>query len=80
MLKLRQAWDAASMKDKEIGYTTRFPPSMADSKQYGFPEFNSDGEGLDINNWLKAHGSSLNKIVSWVNIMAYDVDRAVLLK
>ena len=21
-----------------------------------------------------AHGSSLNKIVSWVNIMAYDVD------
>ena len=73
MLKLRQALDAAGMKDKEIGYTTRFNAFMADSKQYGFPGFQSDGEGLAIDDWLKTHGSSLNKVINNVNIMAYDV-------
>jgi hypothetical protein len=73
MLKLRQKLDAEGMQDKQIGYTTRFNAFMSDSKQYGFAGFNSDGEGLAIDNWLKAHGSSLNKVVNWVNIMAYDV-------
>ena len=74
MMKLRQKLDAEGMQDKEIGYTTRFNAFMPDSKQYGFAGFNSDGEGIAIDNWLKDHGSSLNKIVNWVNIMAYDVD------
>ncbi|APC96610.1 glycoside hydrolase family 18 protein [Francisella frigiditurris] len=73
LLKLRQALDKAGLQDKQIGYTTRFNAFMADSKQYGFPGFNSDGEGLAIDNWLKAHGSSLNNVVDFVNIMAYDV-------
>ncbi|MBK2084703.1 glycosyl hydrolase family 18 protein [Francisella adeliensis] len=73
MLKLRQKLDAAGMQDKEIGYTTRFNAFMTDSKKYGFAGFKSDGEGIAIDNWLKANGSSLNKVVNWVNIMAYDV-------
>ena len=73
MLKLREALDTAGLQDKEIGYTTRFNAFMADSSKYGFAGFNSDGEGLDINNWLKANDSSLNKVVNWNNIMAYDV-------
>ncbi|AIT10187.1 hypothetical protein LO80_09515 [Candidatus Francisella endociliophora] len=73
MLKLRQKLDAEGMQDKQIGYTTRFNAFMADSSKYGFPGFNSDGEGLAIDDWLRAHGSSLNKVVNWVNIMAYDV-------
>ncbi|WP_144242733.1 hypothetical protein [Candidatus Francisella endociliophora] len=73
LLKLRTALDAAGMQDKEIGYTTRFNAFMADSSKYGFAGFNSDGEGLAIDNWLKAHGSSLDEVVDHVNIMAYDV-------
>jgi GH18 family chitinase len=73
MLKLRQKLDAEGMQDKQIGYTTRFNAFMPDSKQYDFAGFNSDGEGIAIDDWLRAHGSSLNKVVNWVNIMAYDV-------
>ncbi len=73
LLKLRQALDKAGMQDKQIGYTTRFNAFMENAKVYGFSHFASDGEGLAINNWLKAHNSSLNAVVDWVNIMAYDV-------
>ena len=73
LLKLRQALDKAGMQDKQIGYTTRFNAFMENGSEYGFSNFASDGEGLAINNWLKAHGSSLNAVVDWVNIMAYDV-------
>ncbi|WHN64766.1 hypothetical protein [Cysteiniphilum sp. QT6929] len=74
LLKLRQALDKAGMHDKQIGYTTRFNAFMQNASEYGFSHYQSDGEGLAINNWLKAHGSSLNAVVDWVNIMAYDVD------
>jgi GH18 family chitinase len=73
LLKLRQALDKAGMQDKLIGYTTRFNAFMGNASDYGFSHFASDGEGLAINNWLKAHNSSLNAVVDWVNIMAYDV-------
>ncbi|WP_325099827.1 glycosyl hydrolase family 18 protein [Allofrancisella guangzhouensis] len=74
MLKLRQALDDAGMYDKEVGYTTRFNAFFGNSEDHAFPaKFNSDGEGLAIDGWLKDHGSSLNEVVNWVNIMAYDV-------
>ena len=57
------------MQDKQIGYTTRFNAFMQNSKDYAFTGFASDGEGLTINNWLKAYGSSLNAVVDWVNII-----------
>lgn len=78
MMKLRQRLDQEGMQDKQIGYTTRFNAFMKNSANYGFKGgtpnggFYSDGEGLAIDDWLRAHGSSLNKVVNWVNIMAYD--------
>ena len=46
---------------------------MQDSKKYGLAGFSSDGEGLIIEKWLKSQGSSLDKVISFVYIMAYDV-------
>lgn len=73
MKKLREELDKAGLADKSIGYTTRFNAFMENSTAYGFKGFQSDGEGIAINNRLKAQGTSLNDIVDWVNIMAYDV-------
>lgn len=74
LLKLRQALDQAGLSDKEIGYTTRFNAFWNNTNQ---PEnhsaFASDGEGLEIENYLNQQGSSLNDVVDWVNIMMYDV-------
>jgi GH18 family chitinase len=73
MLRLRQALDKAGLKDKVIGYTTRFNSFMKNSKDVGFSGFNSDGEGLAINTYLKGKGTSLEAVASFINIMAYDV-------
>ncbi|MBY7735368.1 glycosyl hydrolase family 18 protein, partial [Francisella philomiragia] len=71
---LREKLDAKGMQDKVIGYTTRFNAFFESSKAHGFPsDFNSDGEGIVIEKWLEENGSSLDKVVNWVNIMAYDV-------
>jgi hypothetical protein len=77
LMKLRVELDKSGLKDKEIGYTTRFNAFMHDSRNYGFREnFASDGEGLSVDDWLISHGSSLNMVVNWVNIMAYNVGPA----
>ena len=47
---------------------------MQDSKIYGFSGFNSDGEGLIIDKWLKSQGSSLDNVASFIYLMGYDVD------
>ncbi|MBK2255742.1 hypothetical protein IBE48_09810, partial [Francisella philomiragia] len=71
---LRERLDAEGMSDKQIGYTTRFNAFFESSKAHGFAsDFNSDGEGIAIDKWLKDNGSSLDQVVNWVNIMAYDV-------
>ncbi|KEI35514.1 chitin binding protein [Francisella sp. W12-1067] len=71
---LREKLDAEGMSDKQIGYTTRFNAFFESSKNHGFANnFNSDGEGIAIEKWLKDNGSSLDEVVNWVNIMAYDV-------
>ncbi|WP_407878140.1 glycosyl hydrolase family 18 protein, partial [Francisella sciaenopsi] len=71
---LREKLDAEGMTDKQIGYTTRFNAFFESSKAHGFAnDFNSDGEGIAIEKWLEENGSSLDKVVNWVNIMAYDV-------
>ncbi|MDE4945137.1 hypothetical protein NAI65_13240, partial [Francisella tularensis subsp. holarctica] len=44
------------------------------SQAHGFAsDYNSDGEGIAIQKWLRDHDSSLEKTVNWVNIMAYYV-------
>jgi GH18 family chitinase len=74
LLQLRIALDAAGLQDKEIGYTTRFNAFWSsEDRPEGFAEFGSDGEGLIVEQYLQSKGSSLNKVVDWVNIMAYDV-------
>lgn len=73
LLTLRKKLDKAGLSEKSIGYTTRFNAFMHDSSRYGFTSGRTDGEGITIDHWLKAHGSSLNEVVDWVNIMAYDV-------
>lgn len=73
MLALRQQLDKAGLVDKEIIYTTRFNAFMSNSKTYGFAGFNSDGEGLDISNIIQQNNSTLDQVISAVNIMAYDV-------
>ena len=79
MLKLRQALDRDGMGDKQIGYTTRFNAFWNDeTRPCGYTSFPSDGEGLTIEETLNGMGSSLNKIVNWVNVMMYDVPPADL--
>ncbi|TDT72788.1 glycosyl hydrolase family 18 (putative chitinase), partial [Allofrancisella inopinata] len=71
---LRKKLDDEGMSDKQIGYTTRFNAFFESSKDHGFAaDFNSDGEGIAIEKWLKDNESSLDEVVNWVNIMAYDV-------
>lgn len=51
------------MSDKQIGYTTRFNAFFESSKAHGFAtDYNSDGEGIAIDKWLKDNGSSLDKV------------------
>ena len=74
LLKLRQKLDAEGMQNKQIGYTTRFNAFFDDTNRpMGFMKFDSDGEGLSVEHTLNQLGSSLNEVVDWVNIMAYDV-------
>lgn len=69
--------DAAGMKNKQIGYTTRFNAFWDDSNRpSGIQAFASEGEGIIIDNTLKAKGSSLKQVVNFVNIMLYDVPPA----
>jgi len=73
LLTLNQRLRQEGMNDKMVGYTTRFNAFMEDSTKYGFGGFSSDGEGITIAKWLKDHGTSLDDVVDWVNVMAYDV-------
>ena len=77
MLALRRGLDDAGMKDKTVGYTTRFnafwDDDHAGTKPANYTLFPSDGEGLKIEETLNELGSSLNEIVDWVHIMQYDV-------
>ncbi len=72
---LRNAMDENGLSDKLIGYTTRFNAFWG----AGVPvptnvtPFQSDGEGIDINNSLTNSGSSFADTVDWANIMMYDV-------
>ena len=79
MMKLRTSLDENGLKSKEIGYTTRFNAFWTSlDRPSGFDEFASDGEGITINEYLKKHNKSLNDIVDWVNIMAYDIPNSQL--
>ena len=74
LLKLHTALKREGMHDKSIGYTTRFNAFWNDkSRPEGYKQFDSDGEGLTIDQTLRDMGSSLDTIVDWVNIMLYDV-------
>ena len=72
---LRNAMDENGLSDKLIGYTTRFNAFWG----AGVPvptnvtPFQSDGEGIDINDSLTNSGSSFADTVDWANIMMYDV-------
>lgn len=79
LLKLRSGLDNAGLHSKQIGFTTRHNAFWDGSNRpAGFPAFNSDGEGLDIDRALKESGSSINQVVDWVNIMMYDESPANL--
>ena len=74
MLALRTGLDKEGMEDKQVGYTTRFNAFWNnDTKPDNYTYFASDGEGLTVEKTLNDLGSSLNAIVNWVHIMAYDV-------
>ena len=72
---LRTAMDENGLSDKLIGYTTRFNAFWG----AGIPvptnvtPFQSDGEGIDVNDALTNSGSSFADAVDWANIMMYDV-------
>lgn len=73
-LKLRQGFDANGLKDKQIGWTTRWNAFYDNStRPDGYKVYDSDGEGIEIEKELQANGSSLKKVVDWVNIMFYDM-------
>lgn len=69
--KLRNALDAAGLKDKEIIFTTRYN-AYWDHAPSGFTGWNTDGEALAIDAAIKSHGSSLGEAVAQVNLMFYD--------
>ncbi|QSH41408.1 glycosyl hydrolase family 18 protein [Lentisphaerota bacterium ZTH] len=72
LYKLRKSLDDNNMSDKLIGYTTRFNAFWSTAPD-GVTSFESDGEGIAVNNAIKAYGSTLDQVVDWVNIMMYDV-------
>lgn len=62
------------MKTKSIGYTTRFNAFWNDANRPdGVDSFDSDGEGIYIDNYLKGLGTSIKQVVDFTNIMMYDV-------
>jgi hypothetical protein len=77
--KLRTGLDAAGHVDKIIVYTTRFNAFYNSStRPAGWKQYKSDGEGIQVDTALKALGTSLQKTVTAVNIMMYDVPPADL--
>ena len=82
MFKLRRELDRAGMKDKQIGYTTRFNAFWNGESKMRRPRsyrsFQTDGEGITIEKVLNSMGSSLNRVVDWVNVMLYDIPPASL--
>ena len=74
MYKLRQKLNSNELQDKAIGWTTRFNPFINDeNRPAGYIAFQTDGEGLIIEEELVKLGSSLKVTVDYVNIMFYDV-------
>lgn len=77
LLALRNGLDKVGLNDKLIGYTTRFNAFFDDSSRpFNATVFATDGEGIFIDNALKAKGSSIKKVVSFTNIMFYGVTPA----
>lgn len=72
--RLRKAFDANGLADKAVGWTTRFNAFYNDeTRPAGYDTFPSDGEGLLIEEELVRQGTSLRRVVSWANIMFYDM-------
>ena len=64
----------AGMTDKLIGYTARYNAFIDETNRpSGFTAFSTDGEGIHIDNYLKTQGTSMKEVVSFANIMMYDV-------
>jgi hypothetical protein len=54
-LKLRTGLDAIGLKDKLLGYSTKYDAFIDDdSRPDGFRPSSTDGEGIMIDNALKA--------------------------
>jgi len=71
LLKLRRELDANGMKDKQIGFTTRYNSFWKEAPS-GWTPWPSDGEAIIVDNHLKDQGSSISDTVNWVNLMVYD--------
>lgn len=77
--KLRTSLDASGHIDKMMVYTTRFNSFYdASTRPAGWKAYDSDGEGIAIDNELKKAGTSLSQVVDVTNIMMYDVPPADL--
>jgi hypothetical protein len=62
------------MAHKDIGWTTRFNAFYNDfTRPNGYAHFESDGEGIMIEEELVKQGTSLRQVVKWANIMLYDM-------
>lgn len=62
------------MGHKQIGWTTRFNAFYNDqTRPAGYKIFPSDGEGIQLEEELVMQGTSLKHILSWANIMFYDM-------
>ena len=70
IVELRKELDVVGMKDKMIGYTTRF--NAFAKSPIGPNAYPSDGEGLEVFSSIKAAGSTPDKCLNWVNVMMYD--------
>lgn len=71
---LRKALDNNGMHDKQIGWTTRFNAFYnAETRPAGYRQFPSEAEGIQLEEELMKQGTALKHIVSWVNIMFYDM-------
>lgn len=73
-MKVRQAFDDNGLEHIQLGWTTRWNAFYNDeNRPAGFKVYDSDGEGILIDQEVKAHGKSLKDILDWVNIMFYDM-------
>jgi len=73
VVALKSAFAANGLQDKLIVYTPRYNAFWKDGA-HGSTQLATDGEGLDVVNYITAHSDFGVDALDFVNLMMYDID------